>query len=90
MAANQAYLSGLGLSPSAMQSGLIAPLPPDHIAMVTAARQSANQAAITRAEHQVGETYVHAVHYESQDSAFALTGYDGMLGTCYWRLTTGR
>lgn len=53
VAANRAYLRGLGLGPSAIQSGLINSLPPDHMAMVAAARQIAKQAAIKRAEQQV-------------------------------------
>eukprot|EP00878_Enallax_costatus_P019077 GHUV01020115.1.p1 GENE.GHUV01020115.1~~GHUV01020115.1.p1 ORF type:complete len:119 (+),score=38.68 GHUV01020115.1:449-805(+) len=53
VAANRAYLRGLGLGPSAIQSGLIDPLPTDHMAMVAAARQIAKQTAIRRAEQQL-------------------------------------
>lgn len=54
MTANKAYLKGLGLTPSALQQGLIAPLEASHFAVVTAARKLAQQAAIDRAEQQVG------------------------------------
>lgn len=53
MAANRAYLRGLGLSSSAMQQGLVAPLDPNHAAVVAAARKLAKQAAVARAEKQV-------------------------------------
>jgi hypothetical protein len=53
VAANRAYLRGLGLSSSAMQQGLVAPLDPHHSAVVEAARKLAKQAAVARAEKQV-------------------------------------
>jgi hypothetical protein len=47
-------MHGLGLSTSAMQQGLVAPLDPNHTAVVAAARKLAKHAAVARAEKQVG------------------------------------
>jgi hypothetical protein len=57
VAANRAYLQGLGLASSAMQQGLVAPLDPNHTAVVAAARKLAKQAATARAEKQVGDRF---------------------------------
>jgi hypothetical protein len=53
VAANRAYLRGLGLTPSAIQQGLIPPLATNHLAVVAAAHKLAQQEAVARAETQV-------------------------------------
>jgi hypothetical protein len=53
LAANKAYLQGLGLGPTALQQGAAAPLPPDHTALVRAAQALAKQAAVGRAKRQL-------------------------------------
>eukprot|EP00775_Hariotina_reticulata_P007949 gene7949-8147_t len=53
VAANKAYLRGLGLTPSAIQQGLIRPLALDHMAVVAAARKLAQQEAVAQAEVQL-------------------------------------
>jgi hypothetical protein len=55
VAANRAYLTGLGLTPSAMRNGLVQPLSGDHAAVIVAARRLAQSAAVARAERQLAE-----------------------------------
>ncbi|KAF6266560.1 hypothetical protein COO60DRAFT_1632663 [Scenedesmus sp. NREL 46B-D3] len=55
VAANRAYLHGLGLASSAMQQGLVGALDPNHTAVVAAARKLARQAAVARAEKQLAK-----------------------------------
>lgn len=69
LAANRAYLRGLGLTPSAIKAGLISALDPDHSAVAEAARRLAQQEAVARAEKQVRRsvlcthaTQTHAAH----------------------------
>ena len=54
MAANRAFLAGVGLLPSAMTSGLVPPLAPDDPLTLMAARNLAHKAALATAEQQVG------------------------------------
>lgn len=53
MAANRAFLAGIGLSPAAMQEGLVAPLQLEDPLCLEAARRLAKQATIATAEWQV-------------------------------------
>lgn len=54
MAANRAYLAGLGLGPQAMSSGAVSAVPPDHALTLAAARELAREAALAQATNQVG------------------------------------
>lgn len=53
MAANRAFLKGIGLKPSAMQDGLINPVDPADPLVLQSARTLAARAAIAQAERQV-------------------------------------
>ena len=52
MAANRAYLAGLGLGPQAIASGAVPAVPPNHPLTLAAARRLANTAALTQAQNQ--------------------------------------
>ena len=52
MAANRAYLAGLGLGPQAIACGTVPAVPPGHPLTLAAARRLANTAALTQATNQ--------------------------------------
>jgi hypothetical protein len=53
MAANRAYLAGLGLGPRAMHEGAVSALQPDDPLVLAAAREMARTAAAAQAKKQV-------------------------------------
>ena len=52
MAANRAYLAGLGLGPQAISTGAVPAVPPNHALTLAAARQLARTAALAQATNQ--------------------------------------
>ncbi|PSC73461.1 DNA N-6-adenine-methyltransferase (Dam) [Micractinium conductrix] len=55
IAANRAYLAGLGLGPQAMNCGQVAALPPDDPVVLAAARELASRAAAEQGRQQMEE-----------------------------------
>ncbi|GAB4820518.1 hypothetical protein N2152v2_007564 [Parachlorella kessleri] len=55
IAANRAYLAGLGLGPKALHDGKVEPLPPDDPVVLQAARELAMQAAAEEARRQASQ-----------------------------------
>jgi hypothetical protein len=56
IAANRAYLAGLGLGPAAMHAGRVPPLAPGDQVVLAAARELASRAAAEQGRQQVSLT----------------------------------